>query len=572
MNKEHHYRQIRDPRGRFGHGRGRSSGRGRGRGRGSFQKQRFIRTPPPYSLAAPTPAQRRAALLERNKEKKHCPNETDYLTIAVEGCAHGALDQIYEAISAEEARTQVKVDLLICCGDFQALRNELDFATLAVPDKFKVLGDFHKYYSGEKKAPVPTLFIGGNHEASAYMQELFYGGWAAENVYFMGAANCIQFGGVRIAGLSGIFKERDHDMGRYEVPPYDASSLRSVYHVRNVEVYRLAQLLEPIDVMISHDWPRGITNEKYGNVQDLMKKKPFFRQEIEKNALGSPANEFLLHTLQPTYWFSAHLHVKFQAAVQHVNEMYVDKPYKQSPLQSTAESPKKMETTGSTEFVGLESDGQCITSLTQQMTKFLSLDKCLPRRQFLQILKVPRPSSESGKKPKFRYDLEWLTLLRKTHHLSSSMRRHIAMPMTAQPVSNVEKEETLKLVSNHLPGTGHEDDILCIPSNFQVTAPPHPIESKCYAQNNIETANPQTDQILSMLNLTHIITKSVHRNNDMNEIDLESDIDERNDDSPLFANVRNNHTCDDENEIVLSDGGSDGSDEVECKKRIRLVQ
>lgn len=34
-----------------------------------------------------------------------------------------------------------------------------------------------RYYSGEKKAPVLTVFIGGNHEASNHLQELPYGGW-----------------------------------------------------------------------------------------------------------------------------------------------------------------------------------------------------------------------------------------------------------------------------------------------------------------------------------------------------------------------------------------------------------
>jgi lariat debranching enzyme len=30
------------------------------------------------------------------------------------------------------------------------------------------------------------VFIGGNHEASNYMQELPYGGWVAKNIYYMG--------------------------------------------------------------------------------------------------------------------------------------------------------------------------------------------------------------------------------------------------------------------------------------------------------------------------------------------------------------------------------------------------
>jgi lariat debranching enzyme len=43
---------------------------------------------------------------------------------------------------------------------------------MAVPHKYKQMGDFHEYYTGKKVAPVPTLFIGGNHEASKYLADL----------------------------------------------------------------------------------------------------------------------------------------------------------------------------------------------------------------------------------------------------------------------------------------------------------------------------------------------------------------------------------------------------------------
>lgn len=69
---------------------------------------------------------------------------------------------------------------------------------------------FHKYYSGEAVAPVLTLFIGGNHEAANHLHELFYGGWVAPNIYYMGAAGVVNLGGVRIAGLTGIYKSNDY--------------------------------------------------------------------------------------------------------------------------------------------------------------------------------------------------------------------------------------------------------------------------------------------------------------------------------------------------------------------------
>lgn len=51
---------------------------------------------------------------------------------------------------------------------------------MSCPEKFRALHDFHQYYNGERTAPVLTIFIGGNHESSAYNWELPYGGWFVE--------------------------------------------------------------------------------------------------------------------------------------------------------------------------------------------------------------------------------------------------------------------------------------------------------------------------------------------------------------------------------------------------------
>ena len=66
---------------------------------------------------------------------------------------------------------------------------------------------------------------------------------------------------------------------------------------------------------MSHDWPRGIYH--FGNVENLVRRKRFFAQEIEDGTLGSAPTEELLYQLKPDYWFAAHLHVKFAAIVDH---------------------------------------------------------------------------------------------------------------------------------------------------------------------------------------------------------------------------------------------------------------
>lgn len=66
--------------------------------------------------------------------------------------------------------------LIVVAVSLQAMRNTADLQTMACPVKYRALGHFHQYYSGEKKAPKLTIVIGGNHEASGYMWELCVAG------------------------------------------------------------------------------------------------------------------------------------------------------------------------------------------------------------------------------------------------------------------------------------------------------------------------------------------------------------------------------------------------------------
>ncbi|KAL7583103.1 hypothetical protein Lser_V15G45003 [Lactuca serriola] len=112
------------------------------------------------------------------------------------------------------------------------------------------MNSFWKYYSGEKVAPFPTIFIGEIHEASNYLWELYYGGWAAPDIYFLGFAGGVKFGGIRIGGISGIYKSRDYCSGHFQRAPYNNSDIKSVYHVREFDVHKLMQIEEPVDIFV----------------------------------------------------------------------------------------------------------------------------------------------------------------------------------------------------------------------------------------------------------------------------------------------------------------------------------
>lgn len=410
-----------------------------------------------------------------------------------------------------------KIDLLICCGDFQAVRNLDDLECMACPPKYRHLATFHKYYSGEKIAPYPTLFstfhptsfllllihlnntcytpslhtlhtVGGNHEAINYLWELYHGGYVAPNIYFLGYAGVVNFGGLRIAGLSGIYKGHHFEMGHFEEPPYSESTMRSAYHVRSIEVHRLLRLqssvssphvkdIHPIDIFLSHDWPSGIVN--YGNIDELLKRKNFLRQEIADGSLGSPPAAQILHVLQPRYWFSAHLHTKYAAVIDHQD--------------------------------------------SGRQTRFLSLDKCLPGREFLQILDIPiqqrhthdqvhpgittttTTTSASHTTPtiplQFMYDVEWLAILSATHQFTSLLARPQRPLPSPQPVSEDQMNEIKRAI---LDKNGNST---VIPANFQRTAPVCKDDSEGGPRRGrmprTALRNPQTEALFRLLDVPY---------------------------------------------------------------------
>ncbi len=177
------------------------------------------------------------------------------------------------------------------------------------------MGDFHEYYNGARRAPFLTIFIGGNHEASNHLFELYYGGWVAPNIYYMGAANILRLGPLRIAALSGIWKGYDYRKPHFERVPYSESESVSIFHVRELDVRKLLSVRTQVDVGLSHDWPQGIEWE--GDFRWLFKKKDRFEADANEGRLGSVAARYCLDRLRPKYWFSAHLHVKYAATKQH---------------------------------------------------------------------------------------------------------------------------------------------------------------------------------------------------------------------------------------------------------------
>ena len=405
---------------------------------------------------------------------------------------------------------------------------------MSCPPKYRALGDFHEYYSGARKAPMLTIFVGGNHEASSHLWELLYGGWVAPNIYYMGAASVLDFQGLRIGGLSGIYNSRHYAHPHTERLPYFPGEIKSIYHVRQYDVFKLYQIKEPVDVMISHDWPSGI--EHHGDLDGLLRQKRFFKDDIEKGELGSPPARSLLNKLKPRYWFSAHLHVKFAALVDHgkplgegEDEMPMQEGVAERAVSPVEKNPDELDldmdleeatgvrvtnqdeieldldeepgtvASGNKDEIELDLDERSSDNAVSENTKageptsaaesgdaqassaplvepaaaltgknkvtnFLALDKCLPHREFLQLLTIPITKS----KPGLSYDPEWLAITRALnpylHKHPSALNSDAFKEAIGQTIA-----EERRWVEENIVTKGK----LGVPKNFQITAPIH---------------------------------------------------------------------------------------------------
>lgn len=194
--------------------------------------------------------------------------------------------------------------------------------------------------------------------------------------------------------------------------------------------------------------------------------------------LGSPPCMELLERLFPSYWFSAHLHCKFAALV-----------------------PEKK---------------------GARVTKFLALDKCLPKRKFLQVLEV---RSQEDSPIQLSYDLEWLTILYLTNHLLSVKSSIHYMPgqygagrWTYTPTAKEKQTVYEKFGSN-----------LRIPLNFTRTVKPYdPCDTNTQIERPQLLINDQTTQFCQILGiddpstLLQIIANTTKDNSRSSEMSMET--------------------------------------------------
>ena len=373
----------------------------------------------------------------------------------------------------------------------------------------------------------------------------------------------IRCGPLRIAGLSGIWKGYNYRKPHHERIPYSQDDVKSVYHAREIDVRRLMQIKTQVDIGLSHDWPHGV--EWMGDWKRLFRFKKGFEEDSRAGQLGSKAAKYVMDRLRPKYWFAAHLHVKFAAVVnydksdsagagdsskghgagsptdghagshfkingesQNVSNVSVESPA--TAVQNDDEIDLGMDDdenlTATTEKEGTaaatEDDARALLpesfsrpqalqkakeepahpdGITNTTTQFLALDKCLPNRHFLQMLEM-KPHSDAEdlqSDTSLGYDKEWLAISRV---FASDLT--FGNPTASVPQNKSEAHYASEIAAQEawVEENLVQKNIMTIPENFGMTAPPHDIARGIGSrQQPKEYTNPQTTAYCKMLDI-----------------------------------------------------------------------
>ncbi|XXQ35269.1 Lariat debranching enzyme C-terminal domain-containing protein [Plasmodiophora brassicae] len=333
------------------------------------------------------------------------------MLIAVAGNVHGEFYHVHKALLKRKKIVGDTVDLLIVCGNMLAARNASDLTQVVMPDRYQSRHSFYKYYTRELMAPTNVLFIGGEQEAYNFLMEMYFGGWVAPRVFYMGHAGCVQYGGLRIAGISGVFDERHYESGYFESYPLVNDDIETATYTRRMEMQKLMSLSGQADIVLSHDWPRGIL--QYGDDEVLINHRPQLAKQIAADAFGNPHLDDLMTHLRPGHWFSARWQLKWSAAWRHANG---------------------------------------------QQTLFYSAPKTCRRKDFLQYFDIPSKNDDRD----IQFDPEWLAITRLSSPLLSCDPASQPIELTSEAI----QAET-DVVRAEL------NDQLKVPLEFERTVKPH---------------------------------------------------------------------------------------------------
>ncbi len=232
--------------------------------------------------------------------------EEENLYFAAVGDVHGHIYRMLGLLQNWEKKTGKSLSFVLQVGDFEAHRHEEDLKTMDAPTKYKQLGDFTDFYEGRARFPYPLYFIGGNHESYGFLDQHIKGKEIAPNFNYLGRVNAIKLAGLKIVGVSGVYKaDLFSQLPRPTVAEFRNHSNKEYIGFLESEIEQAIDY-ENTDVLLLHDWPRGIIS-----AEALEKFKQRY-SNADYNSIGNEYARLLIEILQPKLVLCGHLHFKYR--------------------------------------------------------------------------------------------------------------------------------------------------------------------------------------------------------------------------------------------------------------------
>ena len=240
--------------------------------------------------------------------KKLMSDNKDIYFAAV-GDVHGHIYTMLGLLQSWERKHRLSLSFVLQVGDFEAHRNSEDLLTMDAPTKYKKIGDFSDFYTGKAKLPLPIWFIGGNHESYGFLDRFPFGKEIAPNFNYFGRVNLIELAGLKIVGVSGIYK---HELFQStERPSVSEISSRSNKEYISFLESEIEQAIEYsyADILLLHDWASGIILPE--DLDIFQRRYSNFKYE----SIGNEYARLLVEALRPKLVLCGHMHLKYRSAL-----------------------------------------------------------------------------------------------------------------------------------------------------------------------------------------------------------------------------------------------------------------
>ena len=224
---------------------------------------------------------------------------------AAVGDVHGYIYQMLGLLQNWETKHQQKLNFVLQVGDFEPHRHDEDLTTMDAPTKYKKLGDFAHFYRHQADFPYPLYFIGGNHEPYGFLDNFPAGKEIAPNFNYLGRVNTINLFGLKIVGVSGIYKS-DLFTFRPSIAKIKFNSNKKYIGFTEAEIERAIDYRNT-DILIMHEWATNIINKK--DLAELQQRYSSIRYE----QVGNEYARLLIEALQPKLVLFGHMHLKYRS-------------------------------------------------------------------------------------------------------------------------------------------------------------------------------------------------------------------------------------------------------------------